>query len=77
MEDGDQKSRILQNYDKWRKSKKKKTANYWTRREQKRQEDDQNNLSSLVLTNNPLPQPLAKRINRFYQLRRNQRPHIA
>ncbi|CAO3699424.1 unnamed protein product [Rhizopus microsporus] len=48
MEDGGQKSRILQNYDKWRKSK--ETKNCWTQREQERQEDDQNNQSSLVPT---------------------------
>lgn len=62
MEDDDQKSRILRNYDQWHKSKKFK--DYWTRREQKcledqetqePQEDDQNNQSSLVSTNSSTP----------------------
>lgn len=39
MEEDDQKSRILQNYNNW--CKYKETKNYWTQREQERQKDQE------------------------------------
>lgn len=56
MEDGDQKSRIPQNYNKWRKSKKVK--NYWAQREQQEREEykeGQDNQSSSASINSSIP----------------------